>query len=443
MAIKFRIANTARENMESLRNVMRRRAACLMAAIVLAAGVLLWVLKVFVAPPPDAQFDVYIPPSDESPQQEVKQYEDLSVKSSPRTPVPTVIVSTSVAIDNQFSMDLDMPDLSVEDSGGPSGMGGDGLGNGLGGGNGGGMGGEKVESAFLGVLYDLKKRSDGKPSGYAQALFNNEVLVQESKFINKAWDQMAFTPFFRAKQKLYTTCFFMPNSLDEEACNAYDSSGKLGLKPGRWVAIYRAKVQAPATGTYRFVGVADSVMAVRFNGKNVLTCGLHNLNTASWNEWQLEPIYKDSGDSDELDEDKMRAKVADAVKKRGLFAYKGCEYWNMQQGGFAAGEEFSVKRGEWYEMQVLISEIGGGNFGFCLLIDDVSSSSKKRTADGMPLFQLFRTAFVAPNAEEVYKTIKYKDTDKAGNVYGFTDPPYDPDGEVWVARPVEPDVRMK
>ena len=431
--------------MESLRQVMRRRAACLMAAIVLAFGVILWVTKVFIAPSPEPEFTVYTPPEEGPEEQESKKYEDISVKNSPKTPpVPTIIVSTAVATDTSFAMDLDMPDIAFDDSMGVSGMGGDGLGNGLGGGNGGGMGGSKMESAFLGVFYDLKKRSDGKPSPYANDMFNHEVLVQESKFINKAWDLMAFSPFFRAKQKLYTTCFFMPNSYDREACNAYDPSGKLGLSPSRWVAIYRAKVQAPASGTFRFLGVADSVMAVRFNGKNVLTCGLHNLNNATWNEWSLDPIYKDDN-IDELDVDKMRAKVQEVVKQRGLYAYKECEYWNLQQGGFAAGEEFTVKRGEWYEMQVLISEIGGGNFGFCLLIDDVKNNAKKRTADGMPLFQLFRTAFSAPNATEAYKSIKYKDADKNGvvNKYEFTDPPYDPDSEIWVAKPVEPDVRMK
>jgi hypothetical protein len=55
----------------------------------------------------------------------------------------------------------------------------------------------------------------------------------------------------------------------------------------------------------------------------------------------------------------------------------------------------------------------------------------KATEDGKPMFQLFRTNFVAPEAAAVYEQIKYKDEGV------MVDPPYDPDSMLWVARPMK------
>lgn len=431
MAIKFRLADTARENMESLRSVMRRRAACLMAAIVLGFAVLLGVVKVFIAPPPAPEFEIYTPTKEDKDELVVEKKQDLSTKSAPVSqPVPTVIVATDVTMATDWTLDVTEVDLndSVTDWG--DGMGGDGLGNGIGNGrSSGGMGGEKTESSFLGVFYDLKKKKDGSPSPYApkDAIYNADVLRVESLFVNKAWDMQTLSPYFRSRRQLYSTCFFMPNCIDREACHAYDPDGKMGLKPGRWMAVYRAKVKAPASGKFRFLGAADSVMAVRFDGKNVLFCGLHDLKACSWNEWAIESN-------------------PDATKGRDVYAYESCQFWNAMMGGFVAGEEFTVKEGQWYEMQVLVSEIGGGDFGFCLLIDDVDNTAKKkRTKTGVPIFQLFRTDFSAPTGKTAYENIEHKrlNADGSLNEASATDPPYDEDSAIWVARPVEPDVRMK
>lgn len=421
MAIKFRIADTTREDMESLRTSMRRKAACLMSAILLGILVVLWVMRVIIPPVPVPSFTIYSPEENTSEVEETNRPKDLSTDSSQQMqqPLPDIIVSTEVS-SSPTSLPFDMPDFVAGPGSGDLVGAGDGLGEGLGSGSkGGSMGGKKLDSAFLGVFYDFKKKNDGTESPLAgrQTTHNGDVLDLESKFVNKAWDFQNFAPYYRSRQQLYTTCFYMPNCLDREASNAYDPDGKMGLKPGRWAAVYRAKVQAPSSGKFRFVGVADSVMAVRFDGKNVLYCGLHNLKTSGWNEWMLEASPS-------------------ATQGREMFAYSSCPFWNEQSGGFVAGDVFTVKKDQWYEMQVLVSEIGGGEFGFCLLIDNVDDT-KKRTKDGVPIFQLFRTAWSEPTAAEAYENIKYKSEG------GETDPPYDPDSEIWKAKPVTPDVRMK
>ena len=394
----------------------------MMVAIVSGLLLLLWVTKVFIAPPPAVEFIGYVQPTEIESENE-KEYKDISGGAAPTAPpVPSIIVSADVSADTSFTMEFDPVDMNMDSFTNMSSLGGDGLGDGIGEGSGrGGMGGgKKVDSAFLGLLWDLKRKPDGKDSTYKIAKYgNNATLDILSRFFNKNWDLANFANFFRAKQQLYSTCFYMPNALDKEACNAYDPTGKQGLMPGRWVAIYRAKVRAPMSGTIRFVGFADTVMAVRFNGENVLACGLHNLHTAEWGAW-----------TDPDNNPKAR-------QGRELIAYKGCEAWNDIAGGFTPGKEFSVKEGEWYEMQVMVSEIGGGEFGFCLLLDEMNADAKKRTKDGKPLYQLFRTAFSAPTAKETYESIKYKDDTI------LVDPPYDMDSRIWQAKPQGPEVKMK
>lgn len=415
--------------MESIRDVMRRRAAWLMAAIVSGFTILLWITKVFIATTPDPEFVIYSPHEEEAPQEQKKR-EEISVNAPPVTPPLTdIVVTNPVNPVSDFTLDIDVTtDMPISDTGMLGGMGGDGLGDGVGrGSRRGGMGGSKAGSAFAGVFYDLKKKRDGSDSALKPVLANTEVLNLESRFYNTRWELSVFSLYYRAKQQLYASCFYMPNCMDEEACNAYDPEGKLGLKPSRWVAVYRAKVKAPVSGTFRFVGYADSLMAVRFDGKNVLACGLHDLVKAEWSKWTLPPDA-----------------AADSYKiaaERGFVPYKECERWNEQTGGFAPGEPFTVKAGQWYEMQVMVSEIGGIGFGFCLFIDEVDAE-KKRTKDGQPLFQLFRTDFSEPSGASAYEAIKYPiPGDDEGKMR--TDPPYDPDSRVWQAQPIGPDTKMK
>lgn len=423
MAIRFRIADTARGNMESLRYRTRRRAIILMVVIlsVLLGG--LAVTKILIASPPSPEFIVYQGESQEDVVKEVPKVRDISGGKPPTAPPVAIIASNTPIAQPTFTVDVPMDDTPTMSNTGFGDVGG-GLGDGLGEGSGrGGMGGKKMDSAFSGYFWDLKRSVDGKASAFASEISNEQVLEFESNFYNKNWDPGMLVMYMRSKMQLYSTCFFMPNCKDQEAVHAYDPTGKQGLKKSRWLVLYRAKVKAPASGTFRFVGAADTVMAVRFNGRNVLACGLHNLRNAKWHEWLDYP---------------------DEKKKRTLVEYQGTEIWNQGMGGFEVGDPVTVEKGEWYEMQVMISEIGGGEFGFCLLIDE-DGGEKKTTKDGKPLFQLFRTAFSSPTVESAYEAIpaENKSSDGAGEVTLLRDIPYDPDSRVWEAKAVDISVKMK
>ncbi len=52
---------------------------------------------------------------------------------------------------------------------------------------------------------------------------------------------------------------------------------KVNKPASYWAVHYRGKVRAPATGTYRFVGLADDFLLVRFGGRLVLDASIGNV----------------------------------------------------------------------------------------------------------------------------------------------------------------------
>ncbi len=413
MAIKIKMSEEVEQRLREIRKRERYAAVITSAVLVLLMLAMLWVTKILIADKDNASFLVYQPETEEI--QDTPKVQDISGGSPPAAPPIEGSVSqdvdTSAVLPLEFSVSVS---ADFSDPLGTSLSGGNGLGKGMGGGGGSGMGSsKKAESAFCGRFWDLKKTYNGADSRYVDNSANIDVLKLESQFFNSGWNMGIFSPYFEAKTRLYSSCFFMPNCMDQEATHAYDPKGKMKMKASRWVALYRAKVKAPKTGRFRFLGAGDSVLAVRFDGKNVLSCGFHKIQTGEWNGYHV---------------DREEGKDGGGAK---LVAYEGCDFWNAQFGGFRAGETFSVEKDQWYEMQVLVSEIGGGNFGFCLLIDDMDEEGKKMTKDGKPLFQLFRTTFISPDINEVYEGIRFKDDELRVN------PPYDPDSMIWEARPIE------
>lgn len=370
---------------------------------------------------------------------------------------------------------------------------------------GGGMGSStKNSSCLVGTLYDLKKLSDGGDSQFKDAIENLEVLRFLSAFYRQNWLPETLDKFYQSPVHLYSTCFYMPNTLDSEAPHAYQCSDK--MKPSRWVAVYRGRVRAPKSGKFRFWGIGDTVLAVRFNHRNVLACGFHSLEKGTWNTHRLECYEQNreilsydeiaywnrlfsqhtyeslfflpdetynfkekvkrrcpTGEYEEveqeypvyeggfLDPGKARKVIGTAKKKVKILKYSDettdeewdrsfplCEvlhalrYDLMQTstllGGLEAGEEFEVRQGEWYDIEVMVSEIGGGNFGFCLLTEDLGDGYQRYDSKKRPLFQLFRTAYVNPDAKEIYDTLHFKIPEEE-----HTYPPYDPDSLIWVA----------
>ncbi len=413
-------------------------------------GALLYYFKIYLPGEPEVNFEYFTHVENPAPVKKPK-VEELSTRETMSPPSPSFNAITAVAATSPISfVSSDMPGDTMG-SGGDIGIGfgsvADSLGTGIGESEGAGLGsGESIDTAFVGEFWDLKRDRNGKPSEYAEMTGNLAVLQFLSDFFKDDWKRTELRPFFKSPVKLYATCFLMPNGYDEEATNAYDPTGSLKLEKSRWVIVYRAQVQAPKSGRFRFFGASDSVMGVRFNKKNVLESGLHDMRTQGWNQYSYDASTRDN------------------------YFYNSCEVWNALCNGFVAGDEFTVEAGEWYDMEVMISEIGGGMFGFCLMLEDLdeegveiptapgwkipdaskptdaldysnhvqslvqSGSPAGREAVDLPVLQLFRTAMVQPDVEEIYSTFKFMDAQLMGSK---TNPPYDPDSLVWRARPMK------
>lgn len=468
--------------------------------LLLSAAILYFCVKLFETTPP-AQLTHYIPPNDAPPSQQAPVTKQLQSRpaSAASSIAPSIAVAATAGSIAMPQIDIATPeqDFGLGDAL-SAGFGNGSVGNDLGAG-GYGMGSEQAgASSLAGTLYDLKQTQSGAPSIYAESQSNAEVVQLLADFYKSNWNASLLGRFWKSKTKLYTSCFYMPNSEDKEAPHAYRCSDT--MSESRWVAIYKGKVKAPKTGRFRFVGIGDSVMAVRFNRKNVFQCGFHSLQDGTWEthrkqlfdrgedtvtypgidywcklfQWNAGrahipmpegmttdievptyrvvgtrkvkvPIYED-GPIDPgrerkiIGEREIEQPIHDGTQGgtatdtellcRSLYALRlDTMEPNNLPGGFETGDTFQVKAGQWYDFEMLISEIGGGKFGFCLLIEDLDDTNPNRTEKGTPLYQLFRTNFVSPNAEEFYSAINFPVPDEER-----VDPPYDPDSLIWEAK---------
>jgi hypothetical protein len=125
---------------------------------------------------------------------------------------------------------------------------------------------------LVGQLYDLKQTPGRKATEFADPSDDhNGTTWNGLDFLRsfvKDWDLSTLDRFYKAPITLYATQIFIPERRSEESTKAFGVSDVVQAK--RWVIVYNAKVTAPETGTFRFVGWADDFMVVRWNGDNVL-----------------------------------------------------------------------------------------------------------------------------------------------------------------------------
>lgn len=352
-------------------------------------------------------FEPYIPPLEApiSHNRPVIKNQQARPSSPANSISPSIIISTA---SSHISMaDIDIPSDSTDFGTGLElgvGFGNGNIGNNIGT-NGTGLGEENAGGSTLeGTFYDLKQTPSGAPT-----VMNAQICKQVLTEFNKSgWDKSILAKYYQAPTKLYTSCFYMPICRAEEAPYAYKVQDK--VKASQWVAVYRGKVKAPKSGKFRFIGLGDDSLAVRFNKKLVFDYGWSSVATGQMiggNHTYRNSLTDNKGEP------------------RKFFPYSGCASdWNPNLGGLSSGDIFEVKAGETYPIEILISEVPGGYFGFVLLIEDMDSPPAKKDSTGSPIFQLFRTNFAEPNTEELYKNMKAPG-DKRSDV------PYDKDSLIW------------
>ncbi len=398
-----------------LRSKLSAIAACL--GFVLAGGAALYLVTIVIAGNELPAFSSYEPPPSNKPPTKKPRVQELSSKSSPPSSsvAPPVIVSTASSNVVMAISDIPTTEFGIgmsNDIG--SGLGGDGIGDGLGDGPGGMGSGDSGGSTLEGTFYDFKQTKSGASTGITPNS-TNQILSLYNEFFTGGWNERTFSKYYKSPTKLYSGVFMLPTCKAEYAPHAFKCSDK--VQPSAWGVIYRGKIVAPATGKFRFVGIADDVMAVRFNRKMVLEAG--------WSVPTINQNNRGLGSEAGYRNDVVAGKHPSKAGYKFLNV-PGIPKWNNELGGLTAGDTFSVREGQTYPIEIFISEIPGGAFGFALLIEDVTDGEK-----GAGNLQLFRTDMSTPTAGEVQKLLS-----EAGFGGGGLEwPQYSSDSLIWVAKP--------
>ncbi|MCI7699140.1 MAG: hypothetical protein MSQ05_07110 [Akkermansia sp.] len=391
-------------------------AALALLLISLAATVLYFAVKIIVKTV-EPSFISFTPPEDNAPPTNKPTTQELSSSSSsPSSDVaPAMIVADAPANVAMAPVEMDSADFGEAADFG-IGMGAGGLGEGLGDG-GSGLGSSKGGgSALEGTFYDLKQTKSGSPSGNpGGAAGRPKTLEALYEFTSKGWKESTLSKYWQSPTKLYATNFYLPNCNADYAPEAYQCKDR--VKPSAWVAVYRGRVQAPKTATYRFVGTGDDMLLIRFDNKTVLEAG-----------WCIISQFKNNPNCGGLGSNadyRRKAQSGEDKDHKGyqFFTTPDTPYWNQWLGGLTAGSTFEVKQGKSYPIEILITEIPGGQFSFAVLLQEVVKGEPKKE------LELFRTNFSEPNEEELRKLLQ-------GFVNGKLEcPKYSADSPVWKAVP--------
>lgn len=187
---------------------------------------------------------------------------------------------------------------------------------------------KQSEAALIGVLYDLKQTQDHKPTNVDPDTYS--AVLDE--FMSQGWDESVLNRYYRVSKPLYTTQIFIPSMNADQAPKAFGAEKT--VKPSRWVIHYKGQVSPPDTGTYRFWGIADDIMAVAVNGKTVLVGNRRDTRVPKTN-WQ-------------------------ASERDGAHA---------GDGSLRPGDWMNLKSNDIIDLDIIIGERPGGVFNAFLMVE--------------------------------------------------------------------------
>jgi len=334
---------------------------------------------------PSAESEMTEPPEpeatpDESPQA-LSEAEQPS-SGSPAMPAPEVITSSIPS--PSISVQAFTTPVAPSSFGTGTGAGESGTGSGATSGKGSGMrkmaslfGSTEISSEGLtGYLYDLKQSSDRKPL----ATDASQVI----KALVDKWDERTLQKFYKVPNPLTSFQWFIPMMGADGAPKAFHAENE--VQPNNWLIFYQGKITSNVSGSFRFVGIGDDVLLVRFNRKFVFDGGWFAQFAKEMNNEKGEFNGPFIGNSD------MKLRI---------------------------GTWFTVRAGETYPMEVLIGEIPGNAFSQFLLIQQRGREYEKR-ADGQGvLLPIFQIGQVEPPVYEPGKNGPLT----SGKTFSFTTPP--------------------
>ncbi len=293
----------------------------------------------FTAPPPTSA-----PKSQEHKVQMAKKKNSMSAPSMSKR-ITTTSTSANIALPEVQMSSSSSPDLM---SSVMSGMGGAGLGAGFGPAGGGSampaggltaFGFKGKGKGLEGTFYDLKQTRDRQPSPDIQvgavgnSMDNHFKIIDD--FVKNGWDPAVLEKYFKSKDPIVATQIVIPRMDANAAPKAFGL--EKDVKESHWIIHYKGTVRAPRSGTFRFLGIGDDIILVRFDKQDVFA--------GFWPNGRFGNIYS-------------------PIEKR--FNDDG----NKDETGFPKGRWFTVEAGKSYPMEVIISEVPGGKFQADLMIEE-------------------------------------------------------------------------
>lgn len=376
-------------------------------------GLLLYTIAIVVSVPGPPEIVAYVPSTEDGPSQD-NPVTPERVTTRPTASVQnhaSVITSASASDVAIAAVDIDTSKFS--DLGQGLDLGVD-FGTGVGddpGMEGGGFGSDSAGgSSLVGTFYDLKQSASGK-------LLKEDLTYEEhtdilKKFIKSGWKESTLSKYYKAPKKLYNSHIFISHRLADEAPRAYGCEKT--VKPKHWVVVYKGKIVAPKTGKFRFVGLADDILTVRLNGKEVYDHGYFYMTLGGryMENMEFYQVLEGTAKNTVLKRQFQQSGIYHIPAT--FYKYSTMEHYNQRMNGMIAGPEFSVTAQGVYPIEIMVSEVPGGGFSAFLLIEEIGANYRKDKS-GAPILPLFRTNYSLP--------------DPAFNQ--GTKPPFDPIGIVW------------
>lgn len=274
-------------------------------------------------------------------------------------------------------------------------------------------------SSLIGRFYDLKQPLD---TTKARPLHGEQVNDFIKNFMDSDWDPEMLEQYYSPKVELAAPYFYLPYCLASYAPKAFrcnEGEQERQVEHRAWVVVYRGRVTAPKSGHFRFVGTCDDTIAVRFNKKVVLQAG-----------WSISHL---SNDMNKGSYKEYQDFISSPKGGCALYQYEEIPEWNKCLGGIQTGTKFHVKEGETYPIEILLSEIPGGRFGFCLFIEELQTGKAptgKYNVGEAPTLPLFRTNEMLPDLKEIEQELR-KDGVNYAPEAKLQIPPFLEDSPIW------------
>jgi len=236
---------------------------------------------------------------------------------------------------------------------------------------------ERSDASLIGILYDLKQTQDRAKTGINVNLYSQVI----DEFLAKKLDDSVLDRFYRVTQPLYATQFYIPIMNAKEAPKAFGAEKT--VSPSMWLIHYKGQVVPPETGRFRFVGYADDWLAVAVNGETALVAP--------------------------RDDVKLTQTLWKSPEKAGMEA---------GNGNLKVGDWIDFKKGVPFDIDIVLGERPGGNFGAFLMIEK-EGGVYEMTPDGkFPILPIFQVAPIKAKATNI----------KEG-------PPFSENASIWRALP--------